>query len=347
MSGAISSSNLIGELAGVFVAGHSGANVKNIGIVGMAGGGGNHNFGIQGQLLAMTSQPPGDAAVWGDAENAGGAYGVYGTSSSSTGYGGYFYNSAGGYAGAFVGGNVGIGTAAPAQILDINSGAYSDILFARNPSYTSFNALSLNGKVTDAGITGFFAGSNVDSNLYIQATSGGGIVFRTNGNTLQSIITSSGNFGIGNFSPSYTLQVNGSVAGTSPYVNTSDIRFKKNVQPLDLGLNIVTQMRPVSFEWDDKALNEWNYRSLSAKERALIGSRPEHEDPAMQGKQMGFVAQEIEKILPSVVVTEPNADNIKGMKYSELIPVLVKAIQELKADNDNLHKQLDALESKH
>ena len=54
----------------------------------------------------------------------------------------------------------------------------------------------------------------------------------------------------------------------------------------------------------------------------------------MKGLQIGFIAQEVEKVLPEVVLTEPNEEKTKGLKYNEIIPVLTKAIQELKAEKD-------------
>jgi hypothetical protein len=161
----------------------------------------------------------------------------------------------------------------------------------------------------------------------------------TQGYPAFSLQPNGGSVGVGVTAPSYTLQVNGSVAGTSAYVNTSDIRRKKNVRPLDAGLNIVAQLKPVSFEWKEEVLRE-HAKAIGAK-----NVQPPPPDPAMQGKQMGFIAQDVEKILPSVVVTEPDAEKTKGMKYSELIPVLTKAIQELKADNDNLHREVAELKS--
>jgi len=120
--------------------------------------------------------------------------------------------------------------------------------------------------------------------------------------------------GIGLTNPSYKLQVNGAVAGTSAYVNTSDIRHKKNIEPLRAGLKEVNQLRPVTFEWKDG-------RS---------------DDAAMKGQQIGFIAQDVEKILPSVIVTENNDEKTKGMKYAEIIPVLVNAIQQQQAEIDSL-----------
>lgn len=243
--------------------------------------------------------------------------------------------------------NVGIGTASPAAKLDINTGANTNVVFGRDASFTTYNALSLNGNVTDAGNIGFFAGDSTDPNMYVQAT--GGIYFRTGGSSIRAVITSTGNVGINTLGPTYTLQVNGSVAGASAYVNTSDARYKKNVKSLEFGLNEVMKLKPVSFEWKDEVL-------LPKKDQAELVSgklgkgvqnpNARSFDPSMQGQQIGLVAQDVEKILPSVVVTENNAEKTKGMKYSELIPVLIKGMQEQQAEIDDLKKANAAMKSK-
>ena len=136
-------------------------------------------------------------------------------------------------------------------------------------------------------------------------------------NTL--INPSAGNVGIGTTNPVYTLQVAGSVAGSSAYVNTSDERYKKNIAPLQFGLDEIEQLQPVTFQWKDPR------------------------DPGMEGQQIGFIAQDVEKILPSVVLTEDNPEKTKAMKYSEIIPVLVKAMQEQQTKIDEQQKEIDAL----
>ena len=65
-------------------------------------------------------------------------------------------------------------------------------------------------------------------------------------------------------------------------------------------------------------------------------------------KQIGFVAQELETVFPSLIDNVPDLDEnkqptgevTKGVKLTVMIPILVKAIQELKAEVDSLKQQL-------
>jgi hypothetical protein len=123
-------------------------------------------------------------------------------------------------------------------------------------------------------------------------------------------LTAAGNVGMGKAAPAYKLDVVGDInasanvraAGTAL---TSDARLKRNIQPLTNALDVVQQLRPVSYE-----------------KRADLRSN----DYSM--KQMGFIAQELESVLPNSVQTDKSADAIKSVDYISIIPVLTKALQE-------------------
>lgn len=108
---------------GYFATSRTGTNSTDYGVYAEAGGG-SHNYAIYGNTNQTNA---GDLGVWGDARGASGAtYGIYGTNASATGYAGYFNNSNGGYAAAFMGGNVGIGTATPSTLLHAYGGVITD-----------------------------------------------------------------------------------------------------------------------------------------------------------------------------------------------------------------------------
>ncbi len=130
----------------------------------------------------------------------------------------------------------------------------------------------------------------------------------------------SGNVGIGTSSPSYKLHVEGTAYATGAAGSLSDLRHKKNVQPISDGaLNIINDLRPVTYEWKNPA------------------------DSGMEGTQIGFIAQEVEGVLPGIVMTQDDDDKTKALKYNEFVPVIVKAIQEVKKENETLKAENEQL----
>lgn len=123
----------------------------------------------------------------------------------------------------------------------------------------------------------------------------------------------------------YNLQCNGTgVWGAGAYVNGSDARIKEEVSSLSSGLDVVTKLNPVQFR----------YKSDWSKDTSL---------------QPGFIAQELKIALadqPYVDGVVQEGPQYMSVAYQTLIPVLVKAIQELKAQNDAFEARLAVLEAK-
>ena len=154
----------------------------------------------------------------------------------------------------------------------------------------------------------------------------GSLVIRGEGLDL-FLITQAGRVAVGGQAPSvipdYRLDIDGTIfadigaGGFAP----SDRRLKKTIKSLTMNaLNIVGSLRPVSFEWRDP------------------------KDAGMEGEQLGFVAQEVEPLLKQAVVASTDPDQMKGMKYNALLPVLTKALQELRFENKLLKNRIDVLE---
>jgi hypothetical protein len=120
------------------------------------------------------------------------------------------------------------------------------------------------------------------------------------------ILRFNGRVGIGGApGATYELDVVGDINYSGALSNVSDARLKRNILPISNALDIVLRLRPVSYE-----------------KRANLLSN----DYTM--KQLGFIAQEVEKVLPNSVNTAPTADAIKSVDYMSIIPVLTKALQE-------------------
>lgn len=142
------------------------------------------------------------------------------------------------------------------------------------------------------------------------------LVFETS-NTERMRITTGGEVYIAGTTDqgAYNLQVNGTgVWGAGAYVNGSDARLKENVAELGSTLDKVMQLSPVSFK----------YKSSYSMD---------------QTTQTGFIAQDLQKVfegenyLDGLVPTGPKYLNVA---YQNLIPILTKAIQELKQEIDAL-----------
>jgi hypothetical protein len=93
------------------------------------------------------------------------------------------------------------------------------------------------------------------------------------------------------------------------YTTTSDYRLKEDLQEIK-GLDKISAIKVYDFKWKD---NEY--------------------------RMDGVLAHELQEIIPYAVSGDKDGDKMQGVDYSLIVPVLVKAIQELKAEVDTL-KQL-------
>ena len=139
----------------------------------------------------------------------------------------------------------------------------------------------------------------------------------------QFLIRASGGVGIGTNAPSVALHVVGSICYTGTSGLCSDKRFKKDVETITGALDRVTELRGIEFNWKRDEF-------------------PEHQFP--EGKQTGFIAQELRQVLPDVV--SQGTDGFYSVDYGRLTPVLVEAIKELSAENESLRSQIETTNTK-
>ena len=111
------------------------------------------------------------------------------------------------------------------------------------------------------------------------------------------------------------MTVYGSVTSNASS-NTSDFRLKKDIQQLDGALDKVLQLRGVSFYWKNK-------EEMAAAKGKDVKNMSYGFD---SDKQIGVIAQEIEEVLPELVVTDD--EGFKSVKYEEITPLLIEAIKE-------------------
>lgn len=163
-------------------------------------------------------------------------------------------------------------------------------------------------------------GSTSGKGVYGEATAGTGTTYGIYGSA-----TSATGYGIYCNASGNT---NG-CGGNRAWYNASDARLKRDTADLDpaMGLGTIMRLRPVTYRW----------RTGDAEKTEL-----------------GFIAQEVEEVLPQVVGSSPDTEivnddgtkqkitDVKSLSYASFAVPLVKAVQELKADNDNLRAIVEA-----
>jgi hypothetical protein len=185
------------------------------------------------------------------------------------------------------------------------------------------------------GVAGAVSGT-ADNNIAIFAEGGtgmGAIKFMTNGSaTPAHTMAASGNLLIGtNSDVSAKIYIVGSASYGIVYQNTSnvnnfyvgvggdgylrasawsygsDIRMKENISDIYNGLEIVSKLKPKHFDYIDGQKNN-----------------------------LGFIAQDIQLLIPQAVSISDEKTGMLALKTDFIVPYLVKAIQELKAELDEL-----------
>lgn len=122
-------------------------------------------------------------------------------------------------------------------------------------------------------------------------------------------------------------RVNGDFYATS-LNTTSDARLKTNIA--DIRRDVLTdieQLHPVQYQWRQIELPD-------GRDTAKVPARYFSDDTDLNRLHYGFVAQEVQKLLPDLV-HEDEAGYL-SVNYVEVVPLLVKALQELSAEVSEL-----------
>ena len=120
-------------------------------------------------------------------------------------------------------------------------------------------------------------------------------------------------------------------AAVTSITSLSDERDKKDVEDLDIGLDFVNSLKPRKFVWDNRVEKIFKF-----DDDGNVESEEEFYSANKGKKDFGFIAQEV-KLLDNDtlrLIYDENPDKLE-MSYGKLVPILVKAIQELKVQLDN------------
>ncbi|MEQ8360957.1 MAG: tail fiber domain-containing protein [Cytophagales bacterium] len=305
---------------------------------------------------------------------SGNAYAFYASNSSSTSgleYG--FYSSGEDY--NYFSGNVGIQTTIPGY--DLTLGATGQVFAVENTG--TFVARNSGGTYEN-----YFWPRWSDNIMYMNYGSGG-FHIRNNSSATTMFMTNDNRIGVGTTNPSvtgdfhvsgddyvvdgnqfygtwwvtggtiqahmhrwgasnnalYVTNAGGSdltgvflASGGTSWTSSSDRRMKENIVESSYGINEILQL----------SVKEYNFKTTAEKD-----------------KKIGLIAQDVYNVIPEIVQKgdngafrgEGNAELSTelgfepwGINYTELVPVLVKALQELNSKNEELQKRIEFLESK-
>ncbi len=210
-------------------------------------------------------------------------------------------------------GYVGIGTTNPAVLLDLkgNNVSYGGQLRLSATDYDQITFYNSNNLVLNvANRLGDIHYDVANSQLNIENLAGNKYITLNQGG---------GNIGIGVALPQATLDVAGNIH-TAGITETSDERFKTGISTISNAIGKLMQLTGREYFWKTTEFPEHNFT---------------------EGKQIGVIAQEVEKVLPDLVHTDNSG--YKSVEYTKLIPVLIEAFKEQQREIEKLEKQVEEL----
>lgn len=209
------------------------------------------------------------------------------------------------------------GTALTYSELDNNFGSYFYSASANGTTFTLYYPSSTEVPVNSGSVEISLVKGLQDAgrDMRIAHFSGSSAIVTTEG----VIIDHSGSMGIGvseTETPlSYKLDVSGSIRATGTVMQSSDERLKEDIFPIDNALDRVDAIEGVYFKWNGK-----------------------------EERQVGVIAQQIQKVLPEVVSEDNNG--YLSVSYTGIVPLLLEAVKEQKSIIEELVERIEKLEKK-
>jgi len=175
-------------------------------------------------------------------------------------------------------------------------------------------------RITPARNVGIGDSTNASFKLSVTGT-GGGVIANSSGAGDANFLSNSNSIGkhflgLSGASTVFYVANSGQIYSTSTsIISISDIAYKENIKSLETGLKEIMSLKPSRFDWKEGRGN---------------------------GKKnvAGFIAQDLELILPDLIDEYEKEigsnESLKGIRMTDLIPTMVKAIQELKLEIETL-----------
>ena len=184
------------------------------------------------------------------------------------------------------------------------NGANNAYLYSKGEDFVIGNASSSKSII-------FFTGGDGPSYEKFRINSSGVVlnsvmIFSSSGVSSDILPSASATYNLGSSSKRWNTIYSNNV------LNVSDARLKTNIRTLNYGLSTILMMKPMEYNWKQSQEKD---------------------------TKIGFLAQDLRKIIPEVVVGDETKETL-AVNYTELIPVLVKAIQEQQRQIEELKQEL-------
>ena len=184
---------------------------------------------------------------------------------------------------------------------------------------TSYNRSS---SISDKRLTleGYMTGSNADAGAVTRYINNGTSLVNTEHSTssYKSFATSV-SIGTSITTPSEALHVTGNILASGT-ITPSDRRYKLNIKSIPNALLLINQLKPSTYEYNLKLFPKKGFNT---------------------GNQFGLIAQDVEAVIPELVKTYE--DGYKAVNYTELIPILIKGVQEQQKQIEELKEEINKL----
>ena len=170
-----------------------------------------------------------------------------------------------------------------------------------------------------------------DDDAYIQFKNTSGEYIEVSGSSTGTVISGSklavtGKMGVGvsihgdNITHGITLPNTDDVYGkikANAYTTYSSLRYKDNIEPIQNAMDKIQNLSGVTYNWK-----------------------------ANRSPDIGFIAEDVGKVMPEIVEWEPDGINAQAMDYTKIIPVLVEALKEQQAEINSQKKIINELSEK-
>jgi|TARA_R100000479_G_scaffold162680_1_gene100885 hypothetical protein len=235
------------------------------------------------------------------------------------------------------------------------SAVHNGGMFRANGWYGQYNSFAT-GPAMETGYTGSYGYSlaydrtagqykgNIVSgyDVRIQTQGNQRIVFDANG-TVYPYADNSYDLGTSAFRFDDVYATNGSI-------QTSDRNQKNTITDTDLGLDFINRLSPKSYKFNDGTRTHYGLIAQDVEDVLGDISKPTSEFAGfIKNQKYRTVGEEVVED-DGTIISEPTQEIVEGehtygLRYSEFISPMIKAIQELKAENDSLKTRIETLEN--